>query len=101
MTLENRIKEQLSLFADRVSAETMRANQLRMYFAAMAYILLDGLRRLALAGTDMAHAQADDSSSSPQDGRSAANHRPPNLDLDGFEFPRQHIVQHALTALRC
>jgi len=55
--MENRIKEQLSLFADRVSAETMQANQLRIYFSAMAYLLVDGLRRLALTGTDMARAQ--------------------------------------------
>ena len=37
--MENRIKEQLSLFADRVSAETMRANQLRLYFSVIAYVL--------------------------------------------------------------
>jgi DDE family transposase len=55
--MENRIKEQLSLFADRVSAETMQANQLRIYFSAIAYLLVDGLRRLALTGTEMAHAQ--------------------------------------------
>ena len=55
--MENRIKEQLSLFADRVSAETMQANQLRIYFSAMAYLLVDGLRRLALRGTEMARAQ--------------------------------------------
>jgi DDE family transposase len=55
--MENRIKEQLSLFADRVSAETIRANQLRIYFSAMAYILVEGLRRLALTGTEMARAQ--------------------------------------------
>jgi hypothetical protein len=55
--MENRIKEQLSLFADRVSAETMQANQLRLYFSAIAYLLVDGLRRLALTGTDIAHAQ--------------------------------------------
>jgi hypothetical protein len=55
--MENRIKEQFSLFADRVSAETMRANQLRLYFSAMAYLLVDGLRRLALTGTEMARAQ--------------------------------------------
>ena len=42
--MENRIKEQLSLFADRVSAETMRANQLRLYFSAIAYVLVAGLR---------------------------------------------------------
>ena len=37
--MENRIKEcQLDLFADRTSAKTMRANQLRLWFAAMAYV---------------------------------------------------------------
>lgn len=56
--MENRIKEQLTLFAGRVSAETMRANQLRVYLAAMAYVLLHGLRRLGLQGTELARAQA-------------------------------------------
>ena len=56
--MENRIKEQLSLFATPVSAETMRANQLRLYFSAMAYVLLHGLRRLGLKGTELARAQA-------------------------------------------
>ena len=55
---ENRIKEQLSLFAGRVSAESMKANQLRVYFAGIAYVLMTGLRRLGLQGTKMAHAQA-------------------------------------------
>ena len=55
--MENRIKEQLSLFADRVSAETMQANQVRIYFSAIAYLLVDSFRRLALTGTDMARAQ--------------------------------------------
>jgi len=56
--MENRIKEQFSLFADRVSSETMRANQMRMYFSAMAYVLVCGLRRLGLKGTEMEKAQA-------------------------------------------
>jgi len=56
--MENRIKEQLSLFAGRVSAETVRANQLRVYFAAMAYVLMHGLRRLGLKGTELERAQA-------------------------------------------
>jgi hypothetical protein len=56
--MENRIKEQFSLFADRVSDETMRANQLRLYFSSMAYVLVCGLRRLGLKGTEMAQAQA-------------------------------------------
>lgn len=55
--IENRIKEQFSLFADRVSAETMRANQLRLYFSVMAYVLVSGLRRLGLKATELAQAQ--------------------------------------------
>jgi hypothetical protein len=55
--MENRIKEcQLDLFADRTSAATMRANQLRLWFASMAYVLLSALRRIALAGTRLARA---------------------------------------------
>jgi hypothetical protein len=55
--MENRIKEQFSLFADRVSAETMRANQMRLYLSTMTYILVSGLRRLGLKGTELAEAQ--------------------------------------------
>ena len=55
--MENRIKEQFSLFADRVSAETIRANQLRLYLSAAAYILVSGLRRIGLKGTELAQAQ--------------------------------------------
>lgn len=55
--MENRIKEcQLDLFADRTSAATMRANQLRLWFASMAYMLVTALRRIGLAGTDLATA---------------------------------------------
>jgi hypothetical protein len=57
--MENRIKEQLCLFAGRLSSETMRANQLRLYFSAMAYTLLEALRRLALQGTEWAQARVD------------------------------------------
>jgi Transposase DDE domain group 1 len=55
--MENRIKEQFSLFADRVSAETMRANQMRLYLSAMAYVLVCGLRQLGLKATELAQAQ--------------------------------------------
>ena len=56
--MENRIKEQqLHLFADRTSAATMRANQIRLFFSSIAYTLLEALRRLGLAGTSMAQAQ--------------------------------------------
>jgi Transposase DDE domain group 1 len=57
--MENRIKEQqLCLFADRLSCQDMRANQLRLYFSTVAYTLLASLRRRGLAGTELAHAQA-------------------------------------------
>jgi|SRR5215469_12719884 len=55
--MENRIKEQFSLFADRMSTESLRANQLRLYFSSFAYVLMHALRRLALAGTEWARAQ--------------------------------------------
>ena len=55
---ENRIKElQLDLFADRTSTSKMWSNQLRLYFSSMAYILLETLRRTALAGTVLERAQ--------------------------------------------
>ena len=55
--MENRIKEsQGDLFADRTSAKTMRANQLRLWFASMAYVLLCALRRIALKHTQFAEA---------------------------------------------
>jgi hypothetical protein len=55
--MENRIKEcQLDLFADRTSAATMRANQLRLWFASFAYVLLCALRRIGLAHTQLANA---------------------------------------------
>jgi len=55
--MENRIKEcQLDLFADRTSARTMRANQLRLWFASLAYVLLCALRRIGLAHTRFARA---------------------------------------------
>ncbi len=58
--MENRIKEQqLMLFADRTSSATMRANQLRLYFSSVAYVLMQALRRLGLAGTKMAKAQCN------------------------------------------
>jgi hypothetical protein len=56
--MENRNKEQMSLFADRVSTETTRANQMRLYLSGVASVLVSALRRLGLAGTELARAQA-------------------------------------------
>ena len=56
--MENRIKEQqLGMFADRTSAHTMRANQLRLWLSSLAYALVHALRRLGLMGTELARAQ--------------------------------------------
>jgi Transposase DDE domain group 1 len=58
--MENRIKEQqLYLFADRTSAATMRANELRLWSSSIAYTLLNALRRLGLQDTSMAKARCD------------------------------------------
>lgn len=55
--MENRIKEQqLYLFADRSSCMKMAGNQLRLWFSAMAYVLMNELRRRALRGTELAEA---------------------------------------------
>ena len=57
--MENRIKEQMYLFADRLSTDEMKGNQLRLYFSALAYTLVEALRRLGLKGTEWAQAQVD------------------------------------------
>jgi hypothetical protein len=55
--MENRIKEcQIDMFADRTSAATMRANQLRLWLSSMAYVLLCALRRIGLGNTRFAKA---------------------------------------------
>jgi Transposase DDE domain group 1 len=57
--MENRIKEcQLDLFADRTSTASLSANQLRLWFASLAYVLMTALRRMALQGTELAKATA-------------------------------------------
>lgn len=56
--MENRIKEQqLMLFADRTSTAWLRSNQLRLWFSSAAYVLVQALRRVGLAGTALAQAQ--------------------------------------------
>lgn len=58
--MENRIKEQqLCLFADRTSCQTLRANQLRLAFSTVAYVLMRALREFGLKGTPLQTAQAD------------------------------------------
>jgi len=58
--MENRIKEQqLFLFADRTSCQSLRANQLRLAFSTVAYVLLRALREFGLQGTPLQAAQVD------------------------------------------
>jgi hypothetical protein len=57
--MENRIKEQLMLFADRTSTAYLHSNQVRLYFSTLAYELLQALRRLGLQGTELAQAQCN------------------------------------------
>ena len=55
--MENRLKEQLMLFSDRTSTACLRSNQIRLYFSAAAYLLMQALWRLGLQGTELAKAQ--------------------------------------------
>jgi hypothetical protein len=56
--MENRIKEQqLELFADRTSTHYLKSNQVRLWFSSVAYVLMNEMRRLGLAGTDLEQAQ--------------------------------------------
>ena len=86
--MENRIKEcQLDLYADRTSTATMRANQLRLWFASMAYVLLCALRRNRAAShsvrqSDLRH----HSSQATQDRRPRASECPPHQGRDGVSM---------------
>ena len=56
--MENRIKEQqLELFADRTSTHYLKSNQVRLWMSSVAYVLMNEMRRLGLAGTEMEQAQ--------------------------------------------
>ena len=56
--MENRLKEcQLGLFADRTSCHLWWPNQFRLLLASLAYVLMERLRNIGLAGTDLARAQ--------------------------------------------
>jgi hypothetical protein len=57
--MENRVKEQFQLFADRLSTHWLWSNQLRLYLSAFAYVLIDSLRRLALSSTTLAQAEVN------------------------------------------
>ena len=89
--MENRIKEcQLDLFADRTSAATMRANQLRLWFASMAYVLVTALRRIGARRHRARHRHLrHDPPEAPEDRRPRHPQRPPRPHRHGLELPRR------------
>ena len=100
--MENRIKDQLALFAGRMSTESFGGNQLRLYFSAFAYCLLQGLKRLGLKGAELETAQ-------PQTLRLRllkiaavvrVSVRRIWITLPR-SYPLRHVFRQAHTALRC
>ena len=100
--MENRIKEQICLFADRLSTDQMKGNQLRLYFSALAYTLVQALRRLALKGTDWAQAQVDTIRLKLFKIGTIVRISVRRIVLQmSSAYPWQDIYPHAFHALRC
>lgn len=100
--MENRIKEQMLLFADRMSAETMRANQLRLYLSAAAYVLVEALRRRALKGTEMAQAQVNTIRLRLLKIGAQVRLTVRRVSISmASAYPHKAVFLHAWTALRC
>jgi hypothetical protein len=100
--MENRIKEQMCLFADRLSTDEMPGNQLSLYFSALAYTLVEALRRLGLKGTEWAEAQVDTIRRKlfKIGALLRISARRVLLELHSF-YPWKHIFARAFDALRC
>jgi hypothetical protein len=79
--VENRIKEQMCLFAGRLSTDEMKGNQLRLYFSALAYTMIEALRRLALSGTEWAQAQVDTFAANCSRSEPSSHHAPAQFGL--------------------
>ena len=100
--MENRIKEQMHLFAYRLSTEEMKGNQLRLYLSALAYTLVEALRRLALKGTEWAQAQVDTIRGKlfKIGARVRISARRVWLEMNS-NYPWKHIYAKAFDAMRC
>jgi hypothetical protein len=100
--MENRIKEQMCLFAYRLSTQEMKANQLRLYLSALAYTLVEALRRLALKGTEWAEAQVDTIRLKlfKIGALVRISARRVWLEMNSF-YPWKHIYARTFDALRC
>jgi len=100
--MENRIKEQMRLFADRLSTDEMKGNPLRLYFSALAYTLMEALRRLALKGTEWAQAQVDTIRLKLFKIGAIVRISVRRITLQlSSTYPWKDIFQHAFQALRC
>jgi hypothetical protein len=100
--MENRIKEQMCLFADRLSTDEMKGNQLRLYFSALAYTLMEALRRLGLNGTEWAQAQVDTIRLKLFKIGAIVRISMRRIVLQlSSAYPWKHIFAHAFHALRC
>ena len=100
--MENRIKEQqLWLFADRTSTATMRANQLRLYLATFAGVLMTLLRQAGLQGTALARARADTIRARllKVGARITVSRRRVRIAFASV-YPLQRLFAHVLAALR-
>ena len=100
--MENRIKEaQLGLFADRTSCHYFIANQFRLLLSSLAYILVERLRALALAGTEFATLQASTLRAKLlKIGAVIIRNTRRVRVLLSSAFPYQDIFRHAALALR-
>lgn len=100
--MENRIKEQMCLFADRLSTDEMKGNQLRLYFSALAYTLVEALRRLALKGAEWAQAQVDTIRSKLFKIGAIVRVSVRRIVLQmSSAYPWKHIYTQAFQTLRC
>jgi Transposase DDE domain group 1 len=100
--MENRIKEQMCLFADRLSTDEMQGNQLRLYFSALAYTLVDALRRLALKGTEWVQAQVDTIRRKLFKIGAIVRISARRIVLEmNSAYPWEDLYRHAWQALRC
>jgi len=94
--MENRIKEQLNLFADRLSTETLRANQLRLYFSSLAYVLIEALRRLGWRARSGSSASRHHPAETSENRRPGANHRAPHLGSLQLRLSLQNVFRRSL-----
>ena len=101
--MENRIKEcQLDLFADRTSTATMRANQLRLWFASIAYVLMCALRRIAPRSTPSSPRPpaAPSASSCSRSARWSSRQRPPRAPIEKSDGGTSPVVARSSPAVR-